>query len=144
VQRLEHRDVVALLHQVARHGQRGGAAADARHLLPGRGGARRQAELARVGLPVGDETLQVADRERVELLPHHAGALALVLLRADAPGHGGQHVVLAHLGGSGLVVSLLHQLDELAHLDADGTALDALGVGARDAARSLGGRDVGG
>ena len=138
VERLEHGDVVALLHQVAGGSERGGAAAHAGDPLPAGGRARRQTELARLRLPVGDEAFEVADRERAELPAHHAGALALVLLRADAPGDRGQHVVLAHLGCRGAVVPLEHELDELADLDPDRAALLAGRLLALDAAQGFG------
>ena len=50
-------------------------------------------------LVVGDEALQISNAQRLNFLAHQAAAFAVVFLRADAPGDGGQHVVFADFGG---------------------------------------------
>ena len=54
-------------------------------------GARANVSLSR---PVGEIRLQESDADRLSRDPFHAGHLALVLLRADAPGDGGEQLSL--------------------------------------------------
>ena len=74
VEGLEDRDVVAVLDELARGGQAGGAGADDRDLLAG----RRRGVGLRSGPgapgPVGDEALEVADGDRAALLGADAAA----------------------------------------------------------------------
>ena len=136
VQRLEHGDVIALLGQITRAGQAGGAGADdgdlvavARGLGSGLGG---------VGVvPVGDEALETADADGLALLAAHAMHLALALLRTDTAADGGQ--------GGGLVDDLIGALevplgdlrDELGDADVHRAAVDTGMVLAVEAARGL-------
>ena len=71
------------------------------------------------------------------LFAQHAAALALVLLRADAAGDGGQRVVFAHLGRRGQIVARVDQGHDLFDLDAHRAIDYAAGLGAGDAARGL-------
>ena len=86
---------------------------------------------------VGDKTLQVADGNRLALLAERASAFALFLLRANAPGDGGQRVIFAHLGRRGQKIARVDQLHDLSDLDADGTIDLAAGFGAGDATRGF-------
>jgi hypothetical protein len=93
VERLEDRDVVAALGQLTGGGQAGRPGADDGDRLAGGRCARRGASRG-APRPVGDEALEVADGDRLALLAAQAEALALRLLRADAPGDAGQRVVV--------------------------------------------------
>ena len=88
-------------------------------------------------LEVGDEALQVADGDGLALLADDASALALVLLRADAAGDGGQRVVFAHFRRGGQKFARVDERDNLFDLDADGAIGLAAGFGAGDAARGF-------
>ena len=72
------------------------------------------------------------------LLAEHAAAFALVLLRADAAGDGGQRVVFAHLRGGGQIIARVDEGHDFFDLDADRAIELAAGLGAGDAARGLG------
>ncbi len=74
-------------------------------LLPVGGAIGGQAKLAAVALEVGDKALEVADGDGLALLAENAAAFALIFLRADAAGDGGQRVVFAHLGGGGKIIA---------------------------------------
>ena len=78
---LEHRDLVAERREVARHGERGGAGADAGDALAVLLPAGLRQPRPDVVLVVGGDALQAADRDRL-------GLLALVLLDAAAPAGG--------------------------------------------------------
>jgi hypothetical protein len=134
VQRLEDGDGVALLDEVAGAAQPGRSAADDGDLLSRNRSARRQADLAGAAFVVGHETFNVADRQWGEALGEDAGPFALVFLRADASGDGGEDVVFAELGGRLQELPLTDEVHDLADLDADRTAVDAFGVDAREAA----------
>ena len=56
--------------------------------------------------------------ERLNFLAHQAAAFAVILLRADASGDGGEHVVFADLGRGAQEVAGDDQLHELLDLDA--------------------------
>ncbi len=110
MQRLEHRDLVAELAQIARTGQPRGAAADDRDLFAvirqgfrGLGAVRH--------CIVRHETLEPADADGLALDAAHALLLALRLLRADAAANGGQRV-----GGADDLVGL-HELTFRYELD---------------------------
>ena len=84
VQRLEDRHRVAELREIARRRQARRARADDRDLLgPARDGLHGPVRRVRA-LPVRDEALEPADRDRLLLAQDHAVQLALVLDRADA------------------------------------------------------------
>ncbi len=97
VQRLEDRDVVALLHEVARAGEAARAGADDSDLVA----VGRRHDGAGAGVVgvlhvvVGHEALQTADADRLALDAADAVLLALALLGADTAADGGQS------GGSG-------------------------------------------
>ncbi len=133
VQGLEHGDLVPLDRQIAGAAQSGRPAADDRHFFTGRGGTLWQADLAGLAFEIGDEPLEIADRQRAESLGEHAGPFALVLLWADAAGHGGHDIVFANLGRGFQVFALQNQLDEIADLHAHRAAVHALGIGAAKA-----------
>ena len=138
VQGFKNADAMALLDQVSRGREAGRTAADNGHALARGGRVGGQSKLAALALEVGDKPLQVANGDGRALLAQHASALALVLLRADAAGDGGQNVVLAHFGRRGKIVAGIDEghyfLDLYAHRAVD----DAGGLGACDAARGLG------
>ena len=144
VQSLKDAHAMALLDQVS-----GGAQSPAgplptmATLLPVARRVGGQSKLAAGALVIGDEALQVADGHGRALLAQHAAALALVLLRADAAGDGGQRVVLAQLGRRGKIVARIDQRHDLLDLHAHRAIDDAAGLGALDAARGLG-ESVGG
>ena len=140
VQRLKDAHAMALLDEVAGGGEAGRAAADDGHAFARGRRDGGQAELAAGALEVGDKALQVADGHGRALLAQHASAFALVLLRADAPGDGGQRVVFAHLGRRGQKIARVDQGDDLFDLDAHRAIDHAAGLGAGDAARGLGER----
>ena len=133
VQGLKNGDLIALLGQLARTGQAGGAGAD--------DGDLDAVALGLLGhlvdilaIPVGDKALQPADGDRLALHAAHALALTLGLLRADTAGQGGQSI----RGGDDLVsaekIALGDLCDELRNADVDGAALDALRILAVQAA----------
>ena len=136
MQRLEHRDLIALLGQVAGAGQTRRAGADDSHLVAVGGGLGRR--LGAVGVvPVGHKPLQTADTHGVALLAADAVHLALALLRAYAAAHGGQGAGLVD-DLIGALVVLLHDLcDEFGDAHVDGTAVHAGMVLAVQAAGGL-------
>ena len=87
-------------------------------LLPVAGAMAGRPSWPLVALEVGDKALQVADGDRRAFLAQHAAAFALVLLRADAAGDGGQRIVFAHLGRRGQIIARIDQLHDLLDLDA--------------------------
>ena len=133
VQGFKNGDLIALLGQLARTGQAGGAGAD--------DGDLDAVALGLLGhlvdilaIPVGDKALQPADGDRLALHAAHTLALTLGLLRADTAGQGGQSI----RGGDDLVsaeeIALGDLCDELRNADVDGAALDALRILAVQAA----------
>ncbi len=96
VQRLEDRDRVAELRELACARQAGRAGADDRAAQSARRrrlGHAAVLELAReVG--VAEEALEAPDRDRLALLGEHARRLALLLLRAHAAADRGQRVAV--------------------------------------------------
>ena len=139
MQRLEDRDVVALLHEVARTGEAARAGADDSDLVA----VGRRHDGAGAGVVgvlhvvVGHEALQAADGDRLALYAAHALALALALLRTDAAADRGEGVGRGDDLIAALEVALLDLGDELGDADVDGAALDALGVLAGEAALCL-------
>ena len=107
-------------------------------LLPVDGAIGGQAELAAGALEVGDKALEIADGDGRAFFAEYASAFALVLLRADAAGDGGQRVVFAHLGRRGQIVAGIDEGYDFLDLDANRAIDDAAGLGAFDAARGLG------
>ena len=96
---VDHHAVVAEWRQIARHRQRGGAAAHQRDALPILDGSRLGQAVADVVLEVGCYALEAADRHRLFL---HASAPAGRFARpvARAPEDSGKHVGLPvdHVG----------------------------------------------
>ena len=144
VERLEHDRLVAEAPQVARAGQARRARADDGDAPAGRRADGGQLDAALLALPVGQERLDLADRDgEAEVLVdlgHHAVLLALALLRADAPADGGQEVGLLDEPDRAAEVPLGHELQEPGHVDADRAARDARLVLAGEAAHGLGAR----
>ncbi len=138
VQGLKDADAMAFLHEIA-----GGAESPAgplptmATLLPVEGAIGGQAELAAGALEVGDKALEVADGDGRAFFAQHASAFALVLLRADAAGDGGQGVVFAHFGGGGKIVARADEGDDIFDFYAYRAIDDAAGLGAGDAARGF-------
>ena len=136
VQRLEYRHIVPHLCQIARAGQTCGAAAHDRNMvsvLLDIGGCL----IAMGQMPVADVTLQLADGDRLALDTQHARALALCLLRADAPADARQRAVRGnHRGRRGHVSA--HKIGyECRNVYIDGACLDTTRPLARKAARRL-------
>ena len=134
VERLEDRDVVADPGELAGRGEPGRARADDRDPLAG---LRRPgvAELLGVVLrPVGDEALEVPDGDRLARLGAQADLLALGLLRADPPGHARQGVVVEERLGRRAQVAVAQERDEARDVDRDRAAVDAVLLGALQAA----------
>ncbi len=116
VQCLKDGYAVTLLNQVSCDSESGRTAADDGDALARRRIVGGQAKLSAFTLIVGDEALQVADGDRLALLADDASALALVLLRTDSAGDGGQRVVFAHLRRRRQVVARVNQVHNLANL----------------------------
>src|ERR1035438_1091880 len=135
VQRLEDAHPVALLNQIARSRKTGRAATHDGHAFAGGRGDGGQAELAAIALVVSDEALQVTNGDRRALLAEHASALALIFLRTNAAGDGGQRVILAHFGRGGQIVACTNESYDVFDLYAYRTLNNAAGLGALDAAR---------
>src|ERR1035441_1096594 len=135
VQCLENVHLVPLLHQIPRRRQAGGAAAHDGNFLSRR---RRLGQVADVEVAlfiVGDEALQVSDAQRLNLLAHQTAAFAVIFLRTDAAGDGGQHVIFADLGRRAHEVAGDDELHELFHFDAHRTVDHAYRLGALEATR---------
>src|ERR1035438_169877 len=88
-------------------------------------------------LVVGDKALQVSDAERLAFSLEQASPLAMIFLRTDASGNGGQHVVFTDLGGRGHVVACHDQLHKLLHIYAHWTIMRTGRLGAFQAANRL-------
>ena len=143
MQGLEDRDVVALAEEVARAAQAAGAGADYRDLVAvGLGLLDARAGRAVLHVEVRHEALQPADGHRLALYAAHALALALALLRTDAPADRGQGVRARHDLVAGLKVAHADLGDELRYAHVHRAALDALGVLAVEAAHGLQHRDL--
>ena len=124
MQRLEHRDLIALLGQVAGAGQTRGAGADDGYLMAVGGGLGRRLGAVSV-VPVGHKALQTADAHGIALLAADTVHLALALLRADAAADGGQGAgLMDHLIGA-LIVLLHDLLNKLRNTHIDGAAVHA-------------------
>ena len=124
MQRLEHRDLIALLGQVAGAGQACGAGADHSHLVAVGGGDRRG--LGAVGVvPVGHKALQPADAHGVALLAADAVHLALALLGTHAAAHSGQGAGLMDDLIGALIILFHDLLNKLRNTHVDGTAVHA-------------------
>ena len=96
---VEHHAVIAERREVARHRERGGAAAHERDALAVLDGGRLGQAVADVVLVVGGDALQAADRHRL-LLDADAPAGRLARPVAGAPEDSGKHVGLPvdHVG----------------------------------------------
>ena len=88
-------------------------------------------------LVIGDEALEIADAQRLNLLAHQTTAFAVVFLWADAPGNGGEHVVFADFGGRAKKVPGDDQLHEFANLHAYWAIVRAGRLGALQAAQGF-------
>src|ERR1700675_1316912 len=135
VQGFEDVDPVALLDEVAGDREAGGAAADDGHFLAGRRSFLNFVEVEMLLFVVGDEALEVTDAEGLNLFSHQAAALAMIFLRADASGDGGEHVVFPNLGGGAEEVPGHDQLHEVSDLHAHGAPFGASRLGAFEAAQ---------
>jgi hypothetical protein len=99
--------------------------------------------LAVAGGPVGDETLQVADRDRFAfLVAADALALALPFLRADAAGDARQRVVAQKYLRGEPELAGGDVADECGDVDRDRAPADTLGVFAVKAACRFEHRDL--
>ena len=136
VQRLEYRNLIPHLGQIARTGKARGAAAHDGDTVPVRRGAASAATAMRK-VPVTDITLQLAYGHGFALYTQHARSLALRLLRADTPADARQRAVRRYdLGRSG-DVALGHLGDESRYVYIDGAGLYTSRALARKAARRL-------
>ena len=136
MQRLKHRDRVALFGEVAGTGQSGGTRTDDRHLVTV---GSRQADLlpGLVVVPVGDKALQSADADRVALDAAHADLFALVLLRTYPAADSRQIACIGNDVISSVVVALDDLLNKIGDLNVYRTAAHAGTVLAVEAARRL-------
>ena len=144
MERLVHRDVIAHSSEVARTAQARRAGADDRDAVPV-GGWRLHGGLdALVHMVVGNKTLQTADGHTLALDAAHALGFALLLLRADTAGNGGEGVG----GGDDIIrrvkIALGDLGDELRDAHGDGAAGAARGLLAVEAAARLGDGRLGG
>jgi hypothetical protein len=144
VQGLEHRHLVAHVSQVTGAGQTGGAAADHRHpTARSHLGGRRPIQSV-LAYEVSDESLQVTDGDGAFLLGEDACPLALVLLGAHPPTHGGEGVVGLDHSGGGPEVAIGDMGDEPVDTDPDRASLNALRPGTLQAPFRLEDRQLGG
>ena len=137
MQRFEDAHPVTLLHQISGGAQSGRTASDDGHAFAGGGRVLRDPHLAGLPFVVGDETLQVADGQRVDALRHHAVTLTLIFLWTDAAGDGRQRVVFSNLCSGAEVVAFDDERDEVLHLHADGTTGGARRPGTGQTAQGL-------
>ena len=94
MQRLEQRHRVALLGKQRRAGQAGRAGTDDGDLdAVGLSLFRHGVDV--LAVPVGNEALQTADRDRLALVAADALGFALRLLRTDTAGKSGQRVSIS-------------------------------------------------
>ena len=135
VQRLEYMNLVSLLDQIARSSQAGGTAAHDGDLLSRRRRFGQVADIQMALLIVGDETLQISNPQRLNLLAHQTAAFAVVFLRAHPPGDGRQHIVFTDFGGRAHEVASHDQLHEVFHFDAHRTLSRAYWLGTLQAAQ---------
>ena len=124
MERLKNRHGVPALREVARAGEPCGARTDNRDLVPVRLRLFRRCLHIRV-VPVGDKALQSADGDRLSLDTAHAFALALVLLRADAPADGRQRGGLRDDLIGGGKITRRYLLDKVRDADPHRAAGDA-------------------
>ena len=139
---------VAVLRQLLADGEAGGPGADDGDLVAGGRGQDGQRDAAVLALVVGDERLELADRDGrllVGVRPDGEGddalALAEALLRAEAAAQLGQVAGLAELVGGAEDVAVLKQLERAGDVVADGAGVLAGRGRALDAAHRL---DLGG
>ena len=137
VKRLKDADVMAFLDEVAGCRKTRGTAADDGHAFTGRRSDGRKTDLAAFKFEVGDEALEIADGERLAFAAKDAPTFTLILLRADAAGHGGQSVVFSHLCGGRKELAGMDERDDLLDFDADRALNLAAGLGTFDAARGF-------
>src|SRR5262249_14742638 len=90
---------------------------------------------------VGNEAFEIPYAERLAFLLQQASAFAVIFLRTDAAGHGGQYVFFANLGGGLHEFAGDNQLYEILHLHADGTRVGASRLGALETAHRFGARE---
>ncbi len=124
VQRFEDRHVVPPARQLARRGQATWPPADDGNAPAGRLDVDRLLVEVASG-PVGDEPLEVADRNGCTFATPHAFRLALVLLRAHSTRHSRQGVVGEQRPGRCVQVTVLDVGHECGNVDCDRAALDA-------------------
>src|SRR5208337_2786898 len=133
---LEDSHFVTLLNQVPGDGEARRAAADDCYFFSGRRNVGQNVR-AHALLVIGDKALQIANAERLHFFRQQTLAFAVILLRADSSGNGGQHVIFANLGGGAEKISCDNQLDELFHLHANGAGVGAGGLGTFQATQRL-------
>jgi hypothetical protein len=90
VQGFEDVDPVSFLDEVAGDREAGGAAPNDGHFLAGGRSFLNFVEVEVLLLVVGDEALEIADAEGLNLFSHQAAALAMIFLRADASSDSGR------------------------------------------------------
>ena len=133
MQSLKNGDLIALLGQVAGAGQACGAGANHGNLgsvgfhLLGHG-------VYVFPIPVGNKTLQAANRHWLALDTTDALALTLGLLGADTAGQSGQRVGGGDDFIGSLEIALLYLLDKFGDADVDRAALHTFGILAAQAA----------
>ena len=137
MERLENRDLVALLREVARAGKAGRARADDGDGLRISRDVRLFDLFALFERTVGDEALEAADADRLALLAEDAELLALILLWADAAADRGERVRFLDFRDSAVEIALFDFRDELRNVDGDRAALAALRHFAMQAALCL-------
>ena len=139
VQRLVDGDVAAVAHEVGRRRQARRARADDGDLARAGCSKRGGSALRGCGV-VADETLEPADRHRLELAADDALRLALRFLRADAAADRREQVGLVDDRQRAVDVAHQQVADEARNVDRDRAALDAGRLRALDAALGLGQR----
>ncbi len=136
MQRLEHRNVVSRLRQIARTGQTRRAAAYDRHAMAVRGSFVTALAVV-FQTPVAHIPLQLADSHGLALDAENARTLALRLLRAYASTDARQRAVLGYDGRCRRHVALQHLADESGNIYTHGARRDASRVLAPQTSRSL-------
>src|SRR5258705_3468885 len=91
-------DVMGFLHEIPSSRKSRRAAANDCDFFAGRRRLGNVVEIQVLLLVVGDEALEISDAQRLDLLAHQAAAFAVVLLRANAAGDGGEYNVFSDPG----------------------------------------------
>src|SRR5579862_2586368 len=136
VQSLEHAYLVPLLNKIAGNREAGRTTAyDCNFFARGRNVGNDVSSHAL--LVVGNKALQIADSEGLHFFREQTLAFAVIFLRADASGNGGQNIIFANLRSCAEKVADHDQLHKFFYLHPYRTVIRAGGLGAFQAANSF-------